>query len=252
MPFGRKLSPELVSLIHHVELNKAGWWEQAIQRLIVATIWLSGRPLSKDEVIVALRDQFSVITGSARLRGPFDGLLSDGTLVEIVGQGLQISQQALKRFEQELEEGDEVERKARLRFLSCIRDCCPTLDGADSWKTFIEQLLLPLVHEVGARTYQLVSGKSPALTESVRFPAFLEQYPKQIREQLRAAVISFLDPKDVDARSYVLRCLHSYFFVEAGNLSQETVESLTNTENVPPQLFCVRRHEFSLLNSCIS
>src|SRR5712691_11765955 len=116
----RKLSPELFSLIHHVELNKAGWWEQAIQRLIVAAIWLSGRPLSRDEVIATLREQFAVVAGSGRLRGPIDRLLSEETLVEIPAQGLQISQQAFKRFEKELEEGDQVEKKAKLRFLSCI------------------------------------------------------------------------------------------------------------------------------------
>ena len=229
----RKLSPAVVSLIHHVELNKAGWWEQAIQRLIVSAIWLSGKPLARDEVIVALREQFSVIAGDARLRGPIDRLLSDETLVEIPAQGLQITQKAFKQFERELEEGDEVERKARFRFLSCIKDCCPALDGEQTWKEFTEQLLLPLVYEVGARTYQLVSGKSPTLAESIRFPEFLERYPKETREQLRAAVVSFMDPKDVDARSYLLRCLHSYFFVEAGNLSQETIESLMSAEKGP-------------------
>ena len=202
-----------------MELNKAGWWETAIQRLIVAAIWLSSRPLSKDEVVVALREQFSISTEYARLRGPIDRLLSGGTLVEIPAQGLRISQEALKNFEKELAEGDEVERKAKLRFLSCIGECCPTLDPESVWKAFTEQLLLPLVHEVGARTYQLVSGKSSALEDSIRFPEFLEQYPKETREQLRAAIISFLDPKDVNARSYVLRSLHTYFFIEAGNLT---------------------------------
>src|SRR6267378_8290387 len=95
----RKLSPAVVSLIHHVELNKAGWWEKAIQRLIVAAIWLSGKPLARDEVIVTLREQFSVIADHARLRGPIDQLLSNETLVEIPAQGLQISHKAFKQFE---------------------------------------------------------------------------------------------------------------------------------------------------------
>lgn len=230
----RKLPPELVSLIHHVELNKAGWWETAIQRLIVAAIWLSSRPLTRDEVAGALGEQFSVTTTSARLRLPIQHLLSNGTLVEIVGQGLRISQEALKRFEKELGESDDIERKAKLRFLSCMKERCPTLNGETLWNVFTEQLLLPLVHEVGARTYELVSGKSLALGDSVRLPEFLEQYPKDAREQLRAAIVAFLDPKDDDARSFVLRCLHSYFFVEAGNLSQEAVQSFISADKNPP------------------
>lgn len=37
------IRPELVSLIHHVELNKAGWWDGAIRQFILAAIWLNGK-----------------------------------------------------------------------------------------------------------------------------------------------------------------------------------------------------------------
>jgi hypothetical protein len=95
----------------------------------------------------------------------------------------------------------------------------------------------------------LVAGESPTLEDSVRFPEFLDQYPKEIRDQLRAAVVSFLDPKDVDARSYVLRCLHSCFFVEAGNLSEGTVKALANVEKDPPsfKIFVDTHFLFSVL-----
>jgi hypothetical protein len=141
----KKLPPELISLVHPVELNKAGWWDNAVQRLIIAAIWLANRPLTKSEVLAALDDQFSVVTNLMRLRVPFARLVADGTLLELPTTALQISQQALQKFEKELQEGDEAEKKAKSRFLACLRTSCPSIDGETAWTAFTEKLLLPLV-----------------------------------------------------------------------------------------------------------
>jgi hypothetical protein len=37
-----QLPMELVSLVHHIELNKAGWWDVAVQQLLLAAMWISG------------------------------------------------------------------------------------------------------------------------------------------------------------------------------------------------------------------
>ena len=51
----RQLPPEIVSLVHHVELNKAGWWDKAIERLILGLLLWLDRPLTLEELQAALR-----------------------------------------------------------------------------------------------------------------------------------------------------------------------------------------------------
>ena len=45
------IPPEIVSLVHHIELNKEGWWEKALQQLILAAVWLSNGNISAQEII---------------------------------------------------------------------------------------------------------------------------------------------------------------------------------------------------------
>jgi hypothetical protein len=56
----KQLSPELVSLVHHVELNQSGWWKKAVKKMIVAAIWSSDRPLSCQQVKEVLREDFNI------------------------------------------------------------------------------------------------------------------------------------------------------------------------------------------------
>ena len=53
-----KLKPALVSLVHHVHLNKSGWWKHAVERLVLVTYFGSSKGIAvKDarDAIVAAR-----------------------------------------------------------------------------------------------------------------------------------------------------------------------------------------------------
>jgi hypothetical protein len=60
------------------------------------------------------------------------------------------------------------------------------------------------------------------------------KYSSDQRQGLRAAIVKFLEPRDADVRSYVLRHLNAYFSVEAGALRAETVDSLMRMIEKPP------------------
>ena len=74
-----KLPPELISLVHHIELNKAGWWEKGIQRCVIAGIWLSGDPLTPTEVSEELRARFSMSIAPATVTEQIRHLCNSGT-----------------------------------------------------------------------------------------------------------------------------------------------------------------------------
>jgi len=244
----RKLPPELISLVHHVELNEAGWWDKAVQQLIVATIWRSGESLTAQAVLDKLADHFSVNLDADRVRNQIDALCAPGTLVALPGEKFKISEQSLAQFTADLGEAQKIQEEAEQRFIDIVRDCCPSVQAEAAWRSFNEGFLVPLIRDMGARTYELISGATIDFAAIPRVQEFLEGYSTEIRAPLLRAVVAFMDPKDANVRSYILRQLSAYFLLEAGNLSEETVRALTTMLDTTPTftvfvdtnfLFCI-------------
>jgi len=221
-----RLPPELISLVHHVELNKAGWWDKAVQQLIVAAVWLSGESLTLDGVLDKLREYFSVDPDQERVRIQIDALRRSGTLMGLPDERFKISEQSLNQFEEGLRQTQNIHEQAQQRFIHIIAECCPSIHPQTAWQSFNEQFLAPLIRDMGARTYELISGTRVDLRGLPRLQHFLQRHPPPIRPDLRTAVIRFLNPREPSVRSYVLRQLCGYFFMEAGNLSHQTVQAL--------------------------
>jgi len=243
------LPREVVSLIHHIELNKAGWWNRGVQKLILSVVWLSDGTLAETELGPQLRSVFHVNVDPTKVAEQVKGLVSNGTLVRLADGKLKITELVSRELEQGIQEAEQIETRTRAKFIDLMGRCCPLLNPADEWKPFNEELLLPLVREVGARTYELVSGSALNIEATTRFPKFLGRYPGEQRQGLRTAILSFLDPKDSDVRSYVLRHLNAYFVVEAGNLEAQTIESLAGLTERPPsfKIFVDTNFLFSFL-----
>ncbi len=177
-------------------------------------------------------------------------LISNKTLFEVPGSGLKISEQSLAEFERALAAVDEIERKTKVRFgLSLIENGIDLLVD-DVWKHFQGELLMPLIREEGARAYQLISGAGLRIEGMVRFSEFLSKYPLEIRDRLQTACVSFLNPKIPEVKSFILASLNSYFFIEAGNLSIETIKIIMECEEAKPRfvIFVDTNFLFSILS----
>src|ERR1700734_2373076 len=71
-----ELSPQLLSLVQHIELNKAGWWERTIQKLIVNSIWLLGGQTSEASLLDDLRSRCGIQVDD-RVRAQIAALTKD-------------------------------------------------------------------------------------------------------------------------------------------------------------------------------
>ena len=153
-----KLPPELVSLIHHVELNKAGWWDKAIQRLIVAAIWLVDNPPTLQSLPADLYAAFQLDIDPGKVKSQVEELFSAGTLIELSGGTLKITESARKLFLQDISAAQAAEEAAQRKFADLLRTHCPSLDATATWRDFDGNLLMPLIGETGANTFHLLSG----------------------------------------------------------------------------------------------
>lgn len=228
------LPPEMVSLIHHTELNKAGWWNKTIQQLILSVLWLSGEPLSTSGLVENLRKILHIDVDPMRVSTQVEQMLKSGALVPLSKGYLKISETARRKLDEEIAQTDELTARVRKRFTNCLANSCPSLTANQEWERFNTEFIQPLVQETGARTYELISGTQLDLEKTAHFPAYLSNYGQEHRQGLRTALVEFLDPRNGDVRSFVLRHLNAYFCVEAGNLTAETVDSLMRMVGRPP------------------
>lgn len=244
------LPKEIISLIHHIELNKAGWWDASIQRIIIAVLWLATKNLTMKEIADELNKKFYINPGISKIKTQVDALCSSGILLLLPNGEFKISEMSLKEFEQSLKKTEEIEYKAKYKFIELLKKCCPTIEEPEkTWDLFNGKLLVPLVREMGARTYELFSGVKIDLDTIASFTEFLRHYPKELHQPLRNTVIYFLDPKNSIIRTYILLYLNSYFFLEAGNLNKESLEKLSSMTSQKPLfiIFLDTNFLFSLL-----
>src|ERR1700752_2880116 len=122
------LPSELVSLIHHVELDKAGWWNKALQRLILGVIWLSDNNAGYEAILERLQTHFQVRVEPVKVGSELEYLRSAGLIVRLLSGAFKIAEGALKDFERQLRETEAVEKAARERFTTLTAQHCPGLD----------------------------------------------------------------------------------------------------------------------------
>lgn len=243
------LPPELISLVHHIELNKAGWWHRAVQHLILSTIWTSDRHLTSREITESLRMQFQASLDEARVKKQLDLSCSSGVIICLPDGRYKISESFINKYGFGLQEAEDIEKSTATEFIALIAQHCPLLDGDKAWREFNAQFLLPLVREVGANTYRLLSQGHPHL-DPARFDRYVKSYPTDVREPFSNAVEQFLGQGNAKVRAYLLRSLTAFFLIESTSLSEETLQALTRFTDTRPtfNLFLDTNYLFSVLD----
>ena len=246
------LPEELISLIHHIELNKAGWWDKSVQQLIVESIRLSGKPLTLKDISTDLIKNFSISIDSHRLKVLIDEMRSSGVLVPFHGEKFKISESSQIEIVNKFKETEEMENRVKRKFAEVLISYNLQIEPEKTWYCFRDYFLFPLVREMGAKTYELISGTivSAELNRTKSFQEFLSNYSAEHQNNLKDAIISFLDPKDPDVRSCVFQYLNTYFLLESCNLPEESIKALDRLNQQPPSftIFVDTNFLFSILD----
>jgi len=153
------LPAELVSLVQHVELNKAGWWDKTVQRLIVAVIWASDKRLTTQGVVHELRKMLGVDLRLGQVKAQVKSLCELSMLIRLPDGQLKIPEEQLEEFTKQLERVKHIQEAVKGKFIRLFQQHCPVVTDPELvWNSFNDGLLVPLVSELGARTYELIAG----------------------------------------------------------------------------------------------
>ena len=211
------LPREAVALVQHIELNKAGWWDKAVNRLVMAAVWLANEPPSVDAIQAALKGTFKLSLTTPKLNLAITWLESRKMLLRLPGDTYRIPDEQRAVFEKEIASSEAVDTKAKESFCKLVNDADAGLDPEQVWRTFEHDFLGPLIKQVGVNAYRLVAGEKLALDPAL-VDYFLQPFPQDTHSKLRALVTSFIDPKKPEVRAFISRMLHARFCVEASGL----------------------------------
>lgn len=248
MPESKDITSELVALIHHIELDKAGWWEKALQKLALTVFHLkSDQPtLDASEIAKALEESFRIEIPVSDISSQLDVLREDGQILEVAKGRFKISESTLRKCQSEIEDATKLEEEVQACFAEQLAKFCPLIDSDFAWKQFIERFLIPVVQQLGASTYELITGLR-STDNLTQINDFLRCFHSEYELDLTSFLRNFLNPSDAIIRRYVLRTMNAFFVVKAGGLSRKTIDRLSASNVFSATLFFDSNVLFSLL-----
>lgn len=187
------LSSEIVSLIHHVELNKAGWRNKAIGQVAVGVLWKSDSYLNINELIDKIYAATGVSEGERSLRKQIEILKSEGKIVELDSGRFKVTEQEGMKLTEAEKKSEEEAAACKQDFLKKCKIQCPRLDPKRVWDEF-NLSLVSLIRSTGANFFKLITGGNIE-HEDNWFLDFIEKYPEEDREGLREVLVHFFDQK---------------------------------------------------------
>jgi hypothetical protein len=67
-----QLPPELISLVNYVELNRSGWYDKIVQRMILSVIWITDINVAFEKIADVLRNNFSIQIDDVELKNQIE------------------------------------------------------------------------------------------------------------------------------------------------------------------------------------
>ncbi|MES2798486.1 MAG: hypothetical protein V4638_00590 [Bacteroidota bacterium] len=247
----KTLPKEIASLIHHITLNEQGWWDKTIQRLIISALGsVDSKQLTIEKIINFVKDNYDTHVDNEKVKKQIEKLCSSKALVKINSDTYLLSENELNSFNNDISRYEETELKVQFEFHEIIKkECNQQEQEIITWELFNNELLIPILYEFGAKTYELITGQGIKLESNHRFKKFLSKFPSERHVIIKDAIIEFLNPQNPLVRGLILRKLNAYFFLEAIKLPTTAIDkiNLASTKQVTFKVFVDTNFLFSFL-----
>jgi hypothetical protein len=227
----KSLPSEVVSLIHHIELNKTGWREKALQKLIIGILWLSKEPLTINQICDNMFSNYLIKLDLPQLQSYVDILSKDGAVIEIHGN-YKLTESYLEQLKKDKEQVNRIEIETKNLFIDLLKNVCPSLPADETWLDFNNTLLIPSIHEMGARSYELISHERLHI-DRTKISDYLAKYPTDKQVLLTTVISLFFDQKDDNVRKYILCNLQAYFLLQACHLKEDIINKFVGSGDKP-------------------
>lgn len=219
----RVLSNDVISLIHHVELNQNGWWKKAIGQILRGIVWNAGMPLSTQEIQTGLRENGVGLPSIESVQRELETLRQQQYLLLLHDGKWKLSEAAATELGTAHATAVAEQEDCKNSFHASCARYCPDLDAGAVWTDFSTELVSS-IRRVGANTYHLLTDGN-LRQEKDWLPNFLQRYERSA-DRLRLVLEDFFSPKNAACRQQILRLLSAHFFAEASRLKPETLAAI--------------------------
>lgn len=240
------LSPDLASLIHHVELSKAGWRDEAFKILLLSIMERHDESLSINALCKLVNEAVPATVSQTQIERFLDKLMSSQQLFKLPNGYYKLSEQAREQCILRARSDKSLTDAAKQRFEDSFKSID---DDSLGWESFRRDFLIPLVSDLGARTYELVTGDEVAIHGVPAYQRFISSLPGTHRSALSNGFGKFFDPSSVETRQYMLRLLNNAFLTQAIALPDRAMKALLDRTRQPfrVRVFVDTNFLFSLL-----
>ena len=214
---------DLTRLVQHVALNESGWWQHAMERIVRACLYAFGpRPAA------SIRDSVISLCGmppnSERVAATIDHLLNSGDLIDYRGT-LRLSEASREALAHQESTTNDSEHRVRVQFDTMAHERNLGDRADELWSTMETGVVLPIVRQMGARMYSLMTESAADEDENLesQIADLLSPYGTPIRSFLT----DFLNPHSQDIRGFVLRRLNVQYVVDAAALPHDALQRLS-------------------------
>ena len=248
-PSSKLLPTELAAIVHHIELNRSGWWDKTMQRLVFASIWLSEDNQTLSEIQNIFKTEFGLSLNQTKFNSVARELEHQGFLIKLSDGHFRIPNEKRHIFEKEITDAQKSAEDAQEYFRELVEKFCDDLPFDDAWSKFESIFLAPLIHETGANAYNLIAGKKIAVNERL-LRKLQDEFDPKIENQIFNLVSNFLNPSNQAVKSYVSRMLHAEFCVQASGLSDSVITKLNSSigKKIKFRVFVDTNFLFSILD----
>jgi hypothetical protein len=227
------LPPSLIGMLHQVELNRSGWWRETLEKIVLWRLAEVDRPQHDAALRRGLSADLGIQVEPTQFKGVLDSLVeNDALLVDPASGGYVLSEQSRQSLRGRESEMYELEAKVSRVFSESLASVGCVLPPAEIFEDFQHRLLRPLIRQLGARTYSILTGEGldSAIEKTSMLREMLDAIVEDQRMLVRDAITRFLDPVNPEVRRWVLGRLHAQLLVLATNLDHDSLDSLSLQE----------------------
>lgn len=223
----KTLPVQVDRLIHYTELNRSGWWPGAVERIALATIWLAQGPIEMQAVVEGAADALGSNNVAHRTEAAVGRMVADGSVIELPDGTFKVSEEVAQSLAIEWRTVTDEQRKVAQRLGDLLRSYGLPVEDEEAWSDYETHYLVPLLQRMGAHIYQLFTFQEQLFeadekrnTDLVR--ALVDKYGEEVRD----ALVEFMNPDDPILRGYILRRLAGQFARGAAGLSDDEIKAM--------------------------
>ena len=227
----RETPAHVYALAEHVELRSSDWWGMALDLTAQFVLFEHMEGLEHKEVIRLTKRELHADLEGPLIEKRLSILLQDGFVHER-NKKLYLSESKRQEYSRMQAEATRLESENKEIYIRLTLEYGSLIQQIPEWLIFTEQLLIPLINELGAETLNLLSGSTHVIKTHAN-QRFLQRFKETEQPYIQAFVVKFLDPSRNSIRKYVLGYLNRYMLASASSVDRVTLDSLQKDGRKP-------------------